>query len=631
MQSAVDPLPIRRKPIPNREATGPHPPGGLRPNPITGLEDPRAPHLRFVRSTTDLTPVAGDATGSIRPSLGVCTAFAAPSGTAGPPVDFILDGDDRSPATPGSLFVPGQQQVRRVKSSSALSITTTSPTQDSEDTLRPKTPSRFKSALDEAQYFATGLVSHPVESTRHYSVIRHCHALVWYRGPSTSVSITILSDEPLAADRTLWLQDKGYSGNVGMALKAMVGTKGSWIDVTPVTKAAPSHLPEAEERSIQRDIRRFEKKATGRLKGHVARETHVVRIPATATDGYFRLVVCSGEGGKKTLCGSPVFRIASTSTDAAIVRGASLSTMPLELGVKVATTVGHRVARTYAGVAGAVVENRAKKFAHTEVIKKAGQSAFQKYHTSGVGAMVDERWQKNKRVDYDPLFAGALLEEPVSVIGSDAGPDAPLPLKFEGKVVKGNGHSAAELGIPTANLADVPDAIRTRLNGVFVAWARVRPRKGLEDVSPEWHEAIVTIAPLRTASPGVIMHNVVVAHIIHDFEGISLVGARLKILLMGYLHPVVSSVDHETAILEHARDVMTTIASLAREEWAAEETAARIKGTRSERTVSDRLDDATGKVAQQVGRIPLHWAGVRSEAGTMRDQIYGRGGMWIPR
>ncbi|KAI9166429.1 Riboflavin kinase [Paramyrothecium foliicola] len=654
-QGHADAPAFRRKPIPHDHdeagGGGPHPKPGLRPDYGRGLQSSHAPRpLRFVRSTTDLTPGAGAPTAHARPPpLSVGTALVAPGQPVTSPVNFIVDSSSftptPTPTTPTSLSVPtsGQQQVRRVKSSSALSAGTTGSAPDYHDAARPKTPSRLKSAMDEAQYFATGLISHPVESTRHFSVIRHCNALVWYRGPSTSVAITVLSDQPLPADRTLWLQDKGYSGNVGMAVKALVGTKGGWLDVTPATRAAPEHLPEAEERGMQRDMRRFEKKASGRQKGHVARETHVVRIPAAAADGYFRLVVCAGEGGKKTLCGSPVFRIASTSTDAAVVRGASLSTMPLELGVKVATTVGQRVARTYAGVAGAVVENRARKLVPTEAIRRAGATALRGYQTSGVGAAVDERWQNNKRVNYDPLVAGAMLDEPLTVIGSDEGPEAPFPLKFEGKVVQGSGRSAAELGIPTANLSDVPDVIKMRLSGVFAAWVRVGPKKSPEDPSPEWYEAIATIAPLRTAAPGIVMRNAVVVHIIHGFEGADIRGARLKVLLMGYLRPAAAAVgagagsdadpdpDPQLAVLEHDRDVIATVASLARPAWAAEGTLARLRGARSERSLSDRLDEATGKVAHQVGRIPLHWAGVRSEAGAIRDQAYGKGGMWIPR
>ncbi|CRK22016.1 hypothetical protein BN1723_012534, partial [Verticillium longisporum] len=91
----------------------------------------------------------------------------------------------------------------------------------------------LQNAFDETVFFAGGLLPHPSESTRHFSILRHSPALVWYRGPSTTVTITIFSDEPLPPTRSIWLQRKGYSGNTGMALKSMLGTTTSWLDVTP--------------------------------------------------------------------------------------------------------------------------------------------------------------------------------------------------------------------------------------------------------------------------------------------------------------------------------------------------------------------------------------------------------------
>lgn len=535
-------------------------------------------------------------------------------------VDFVVD----ELPSPGSLDPGPDREIRRVKSSSALSVST------SQD-VKPKDPSKWKTALGEAQYFAGGLISHPAESNRHFTIIRHSHALVWYRGPATSVPITILSDAPLPPGRTVWLQQKGFSGNMGMSLKALVGTTSNWIDVTPATKAGVEHLPETEERGIQRDLKRFYKKASGRLKTHVPRETHVIRIPAAAEDGYFRLILSCGEGGKKVLCGSPVFRIASTSTDSSKIRGASLSTMPLEVGIKVASTVGQQVARKYTGIAGAIVESRAKKFVPNAAVKKAARTARTAYQTSGAGAAVGESWRNGKAGRYDPLVGGVMLDGPVAVVGPDTGPESPFPVKFEGTVVPGTGISTRDLGVPTANLSGVPDHVKMRMGGVFAAWACILPAKGLEDVAGEWHEAIITIAPLRHGPPGVVPKNKVVVHIIYDFEDITFYTAKLKILLMGYLHPSNPNISEEDIVGTHEQDVMATLASLGRENWGPEETVSNLKSVRSERSFQERLGEATGAVQSRVDRIPLHWAGVRSESGTMRDQVYGTGGMWIPR
>lgn len=544
-------------------------------------------------------------------------------------VDFVVD-ELPTPIGPhAGLLVPqahGQhreQQVRRVKSSSALNTSAGS------ESAKPKDESKWKAALGEAQYFAGGLISHPSESTRHYSIIRHSSALVWYRGPKTSVSITILSDSPLPGTRTLWLQQKGFSGNMGMSLKALVGTTNSWIEVTPAMKAAPENIAEGDERGIQRDLKRFAKKASGKTKSHIPRETHVVRIPAAAEDGYFRLVLCCGEDSKKVLCGSPVFRVASTSTDMSVARGASLSTMPLEVGVKVASTVGQQVAKRYAGVAGAVVQSRAARAIPNAAVKKVAQAA---YARSGVGTAVQESWKAGKAGRYDPLVQISSVVDPLAVVGSDEGPEKPFPLPFDGKVVEGTGWSSHTLGISTANLREVPDEIKMRLKGTFAAWACILPKPGIEGLSHDWHEAIVAIAPFRNAVPGIVIKNKVAVHILSDdLADANFIGARVKVILMAYLHPPNTDDDPDELVKEHAQDVMTTLGSLDRENWGPTETLSTMRTLRSERSFTERLNGATSKVQNGVDRIPIHLAGVRSESGTMRDQVYGIGGLWIPR
>ncbi|KAJ6443764.1 hypothetical protein O9K51_02150 [Purpureocillium lavendulum] len=692
-------------------------------------------------------------------------------------VDFVIDDHDNDDDLPPPYapFAPTPHsggELRRVQSSSALSIaapppppppptpslaaspsalsaSSSAPASSSSTSKAPSSSSKWKAALDEAQYFAGGLLSRPAESTRHFTIIRHSHALVWYRGPSTSVSMTVLADAPLPAGRTVWLQEKGYSGGVGMSVKALLlrggGSTAGWLDVTPAREARPEHIPAVDERGIQRDLRRFAKRAAGssRLRDHVPRETHVVRIPATAADGYFRLVLCEGGGsgggsgeeeqehdgnqddpkkkekknkekkkkGKsrfKVLCGSPVFRIASTSTDVAVVRGASIRTMPLEVGVKVASTIGQQVAKKYAGVAGAVVQGRAAKVAHFAAAKTAGKAVARGYYSVGLADAVNDSWHRSRQAQqqqHEQYDRNVLLDPtaavPVAVIGSDEGPAAPFPLAFDGRVVAGSGRSAAELGYPTANLKEVPDGIKTRMGGVFAAWAMVvlpktvaaapgrRQREdgavdgdadadgdGDTDMDTDWHEAVVTIAPPRDAPPSVAMRNRVAVHIAFDFDGATFCGARLKVLLMGYLHPAApptpwSSISTPTLTPsddkapnqyhqhhqqqhqqqehqmqqqqqqqqqqqladEHAQDVMTTLASLGRDNWRRpDETVAQMRALRGERSFSDRLTEATGRVQERVvDRIPLHWAGVRSESGTLRDQMYGTGGIWVPR
>lgn len=620
-----------------------YPPSPLSPTSPT-------PPLRYARSATNLQG-AHD-----RPS----TAVADPRGHL--PVDFVVDDLPTPPfshLSPQNTVHRGSHDIRRAKSSSALSnggTTLEAEIASPESNGAPATSTaaqKWKAALGEAQYFAGGLVSHPAESTRHYSIIRHSHALVWYRGPSTSISITILSDVdmPSHGSRSVWLQQKGYSGGVGMSLKALVGGTGNWIDVTPATRATPGDLPDVDERGIQRDLKRFVKKASGRAKKHVPRETLVLRIPATAVDGYFRLVVCAGtdENARKksTLCGSPVFRVASTTTDISVTRGASLSTMPLEVGVKVASTVGQQVAKRYAGAATLVVQNKATSAVAKTVSKKALASinkgvtvGRQVYETTGADKAVTDSW--NRKRGNAGRYAAAVFEETavVSVVGPDEGPESPFPVAFDGRVAQASGQSTRELGIPTANVREVCDEVKMRMRGVFAAWACVLPRKGLEEISHDWHEAIVTIGPLRYAPPEVVVKNRIAVHFIHDFDedcdedgssggGTTFFDARVKIVLMAHLHaPVSRDAEAVDVVRQHAEDCMTVLASLARDNWGAEGITARMESGRS---FTERLDGVTGSVQSRIDRMPLHWAGVRSDVGAMRDAAYGNGGLWIPR
>lgn len=468
--------------------------------------------------------------------------------------------------------------IRRTKSSSNL---TTAPTE------APPLPttSAFQKALNEAQYLTAGLLSSPCESSRHYSVIRHSSALIWYRGPFTSVSITILSDTPLPHNRSIYLQQRGHSGNMGMEIKAFVAGTKSWIDITPQTQVHSHQIDVAEERNIQRDLKRFAKKASGRLNSHIPRETCLLRIPATCADGYFRVVICHGDETNKVLCGSPVFRVASTSSDVSILRGASLSTAPIEMGVKVATTIGTQVVKRYAGVAGAVIKSRAGKKVTHATLRKVGGKAYQS---------AGESWERSRAARYDAALARAALTD--VALGPDDGPLAPFPMKFSGR---------AKDGI----IVDAPDWVKS-MNGIYAAWVG----------GETWREGLVTMAPLRDV-PSVAMENAVAVDVLD--EEVEVAG-KVKVLLMARLRSELL----EDEVERYAQDVVTTLSNLKRPHWCPEENLEKIRLLKSETTFSDRM---AAKMMEQTDRMPLHWAGMRSEAALLRDQMYGNGGVWIQR
>ncbi|KAK3322650.1 hypothetical protein B0H66DRAFT_211855 [Apodospora peruviana] len=499
----------------------------------------------------------------------------------------------------------------------------------------------WQNAVSETLHLAGGLVPHPTESTKHYTILRHSPPLIFYRGPATSVAITIFSsaDHPLPRDRTLWLQQRGFSGDSGMKLKALVGATAAWLDVTPSSVVQVSDLgPDTDERSWQRDIA----KATKKL-AHVARETHVVRIPEASADGYFRLVLCTGGDDKKrkTLCPSPIFRVASTSTDSSVFRGASLSTIPLEVGVKVASVIASNTVNRYVGPVAGRIQGRLDKIQPGFVAREAGQRAF------GAIGLKDKFGQKHFDAAgvYQEQHFFASGQGGLVVMGSDDGPQRPYPLKLSGRIVPGTGRGGAELGIPTANLAtSLPDDLRYNLEGVYFGWASVLSSsgKGIDAgiAAGEWYEAVITAGrcPISSsARPSVISETEVKVHLVQDFgQGTIFGDVKMKVIVMGFLRPhtdlppgMVLSVQDKLDIA--SQDVLVTMASLGRENWGPDVTIDRLKTAKSSRSLSDKFSDARGKVQNQVGKIPVHLAGIRTPDGEARDKLHGIGGYWVAR
>ncbi|PKS08644.1 hypothetical protein jhhlp_005033 [Lomentospora prolificans] len=570
------------------------------------------------------------------------TALDSPTTPVSPDAKFQFLNAPYSPA-----HASHTGEIRRVKSSVALShqpksgtsITSSSSNEVTVDSIlgdagtsgnqSVKAKAFLKQALDEAQFFAGGILSCATESTRHYSVIRHSFAIVWYRGPATTVSFSILSDVALPPTRTLWLQQKGFSGKAGMAIKAMVGGVEGWINVTPSSSALAEQIPSNDERAFQRDLKRFAEKASGRTRKHIARETHIVRVPASASDGYYRLVVCAGVDPGKVLCGSPVFRIASMSTDSSVIRGAGLRSIPLEMGVKVGSVIAtNTVLRYVSPVAGVVGSRVAKYGAKMNVVKKGAKTAIQKHN---------EEWLNIRQKKYNQLLAAdaGLLSggdsASICAVGSEMGPEEPFPTKFSGTVVKGTGRSRERYGIPTANLSGVPDEVKATFQGVFVGWARVIAKKGM-DINGDWCEAVITIGPLMHAPVGAVRKSKATVHILNDFEA-DFFDAKVEVLLMGYIRQsVLDPSAPDNAILDALlQDVIVSVASLRRENWSYEDALQRLKTLQSEKSFSDKLMDARDRVQQNLDRVPLHLVGVRSDSDYFRDASYGTGGLYIVR
>jgi hypothetical protein len=503
----------------------------------------------------------------------------------------------------------------------------------------PVTPSTFQT-LTTTRDFALNLLPQNTTSTKHYTILLHSSPLIIYRGPKTSITLTIFSSPshplPSPESRTLHLQQRGLSGDTGARLKALVGFTDSWIDVTPALRVlSPTDVDPAIWSRWEQDIARATKrlaKQAGKCEARVARETHVVRIPAAADDGYFRVVVCHSEtsGDKqrhKVLCAGPMLRIASLSSDAAVFRGATLRTLPLEAGIQVATIFASNTVGRAVGPVVQAVQDKVEKYKPGFTATTAGELAYgatleDKVHK--VGERVDERYRT-----YAPEDGSG--RDLLDVIGSDEGPRSPFPIRIQGRVVRGTGKGTEMLGIPTANLGDVPGDIKFRLKGVYFGWARILDTKGVDHLSQDWHEAIISVGPSPYASPSVLAKTVFAVHMVHNFDEV-FYDAKLQVIVMGFLRPMKAAGTATEELLDAvSQDLWLTMSSLSRQNWGPDVAAERIKTLKSARSFSDKYVHVREKVQTHIDRIPAHWVGVRTAGGELRDQVHGNGGYWIAR
>jgi hypothetical protein len=501
--------------------------------------------------------------------------------------------------------------------------------------------SKFKTAFQEARHFAGGLISHPHESTKHYSILRHSHGIVYFKGFSTNIAISVFADRELPDDRQFWLQKKGFSGKTGLKIGASMGSKSGWINVTPAISATADQLAPADERAWQRDIEKFLRKAPKEVRYHVPRETCIIRIPSNVQDGYFRVVMCRGEKDKKVLCPSPIFRLASTSTSISSVRGASLSTLPLELSIK----IGQIAARTAALNGLAPVVSAATSgvkqlipYKPSSIVQYAASAAYDESasEVSKKLELANEQYQQSQELAAEQL----LVEEQEEfarqeMIGDDDGPEAPFPIRFASKVIPGTGKSRATFGIPTANLNSIPEEIFHRFSGTYMGWASIAPNEKLEmpsDVLSCWHQAIITIAPVSDARATVVPEKTGHVYLLAEFGDLSFISATISLIIMGPLRSHQSEpLDIESRLFAITEDIRTTQLSLDRPAWSADNTLTRIQTDKSNRSMKEKLVDVKNAGFKQVDRLQLHKAGIRTKGMGVRDRLVGRGGVCVKR
>ncbi|PWY78021.1 hypothetical protein BO94DRAFT_537805 [Aspergillus sclerotioniger CBS 115572] len=495
--------------------------------------------------------------------------------------------------------------------------------------------------------------------TKTTTILRHSHGIVFYRSSSTSLTLSIFSTTPLPTTRTLWLQNKGWTGKTGMRTKTFLGLTDSWINVTPTIPIRAEQIDPEDERAWQRDIAKFRKSAQGGIREHVLRETVVVRIPVEAGDGYFRVVLCGDEQKKKVVCYSPVFRVLSTTWSMSSVRGASLSTLPLEMG---ALVVGMYVQSTAEAVVAPVteaVQNKVQPYEPGWVTRTAAETA---YSVSGVEDRVDsvlgigdgdeDEDGDGERTRDVQLGCQVALED---------GPAAPFPVDFRARVDVEEGDGVR------FRLARVSDIVLDRYHGFFFGWVRVEgvgatAQRGPDSVAGPWQGIVLSMVywdPTQQTrvSLSQAMKKVTTIRFIDEPAVPFRAQARIQIRIMGFLHPDVPpprgqteqdlitarEAAAEAAMLADACDVSYAQSVLKHPAWAADRprvTETRSRGSNeASSSGSGSWMDRTREGVQNVKyrgqklaeKIPLNRIGVRAPTDEARDKQVAVNGFYIVR
>jgi hypothetical protein len=511
-------------------------------------------------------------------------------------------------------------------------------------------------AYQEARHFVGGLIQHPTESTKHFTVLRHSHGVVFYQGSNTFLAISIFADAPLPTNRTLWLQNKGWTGKTGMRAKALFRLNDSWINVTPSVAVQADQVAPNDERAWQRDISRFKKKAPHPIRElHQLRETDIIRIPVEAGDGYFQFVLCQGEK-KKVLCTSPVFRIISTSSSPSSIRGASLSTLPLEVGAWAASLYAQTTVQNVVSPVTSTIQNAVQPLMPSSKAQFAAQTA---YSVSGMKDQVSSNI-KDANTRYDAVEDTA-YQRVQGEFDMEAGPAAPYPIYFVARADPLQSFSASAAALPRMSLGGIPLSILQRLDGHYFGWARTAPehRKKSGPVTEKitepgsWLQSIISVSTrvfedkVSNVRSQKALESVTSIRFLDEIDLAS--QSLLDIRILGFIRPIEPAATYtagDAEALEERRMILEACdASLAQSTldhpaWGPDPLPAlnaekSVDGKEEKASFLERSKDGyvnarlTGQ--RMVGRVPLHRVGVRMGTDELKEKIVGVNGFYVLR
>ncbi|KAE8369296.1 hypothetical protein BDV27DRAFT_121069 [Aspergillus caelatus] len=474
-----------------------------------------------------------------------------------------------------------------------------------------------------------------------------------------------------------------------MKAKALFRLTDDWLDVTPSFALRANQVSPGDERAWQRDIHKFRKKAPSKLLSHKLRETIVARIPAEAGDGYFQLNLCQS-AKKKVLCSSPVFRVLSTSLDPSSLRGASLSTMPLEVGAMVLSTYAQTAAQAILNPVTSAVSNRLSPYKPGAVTQTAAETA---YSLSGMEDRVARIRNRRGNDDSDPTdeteSQSRQIQEYQKAAALENGPQSPFPMDFKARTQP---QTQSQFGDTSRyTLTKVPDTVLDKLRGYFLAWARydldrrpsITPPKSPTQFSSSpytpyhpqdttyltpsssqepqaqtqtqsqkspWYPTILSISPLNPSYQSRVnltsaMQKIALLRFIDEINIPA--SSRVQIRVMCFLRPdipppspsgmtekdllVARERAAEAEMLADACDIDCAQAILEHPAWGPEVFGApERQGSWMDRT-REGMENARTRAEKMVEKVPLHWIGVRSAMAETQDRQVEVNGFYIVR
>ncbi|KAM0707883.1 hypothetical protein Q7P35_004532 [Cladosporium inversicolor] len=150
--------------------------------------------------------------------------------------------------------------------------------------------------------------------------------------------------------------------------------------------------------------------------------------------------------------------------------------------------------------------------------------------------------------------------------GPDSGPEAPFPLRLDGKVIKGFGRGSKELGIPTANIPISGLSVGGHsdiASGVYYGWAGLSPSAATGNV-PAVYPMVMSIGWNPFYKNTV---RSVEVHIMHDFEQ-DFYGSHMNLVILGFIRPEYDYVSLESLVEDIRTDIQVARDSLGREAYA---------------------------------------------------------------